>query len=354
MPNDNGVRMRFRPAGAARRKPAVQDYSPLGTGCPVVEQAVEALYQAQNEEGFWMLMNALNYALQLETRVLVPLSAAPVQPDGAAPWAEYPVPAEKAADLPLWTLRTQKGRNYLPVFTSVRTAEADKNTALRPMAELPLAEAMQRVLDNDTIDGVVIDPWTHSATLECSLLNGLLHAPRDAEEPGEAELEAAAEAARAQRWDEAASLYEDAAGLGRAEGLTFLGSLLYEGHLGRPSPAQARRLWKKAADADDVLALVALGDDCIARGHTAGEALQYYRRAQKASRATPDITYLPQVQLRLAQYETRYTSRSAALAQLAQARQGFSIRLREGDEDARLWLEETEAVLRSLSDAPTR
>ena len=48
-------------------------------------------------------MNAINYALELDTRVLVPLEAASDQPDGAAPWAEHPVPAEKAKDLQPWT-----------------------------------------------------------------------------------------------------------------------------------------------------------------------------------------------------------------------------------------------------------
>ena len=58
------------------------------------------------------------------------------------------------------------------------------------MAERLLASAMQMALDSDNIDGVVIDPWTSSATLDCSLLNGLLHASHDTDEPGEAELRA--------------------------------------------------------------------------------------------------------------------------------------------------------------------
>ena len=37
------------------------------------------------------------------------------------------------------------------------------------MAERLLASAMQMALDSDSIDGVVIDPWTSSATLDCSL-----------------------------------------------------------------------------------------------------------------------------------------------------------------------------------------
>lgn len=138
------------PVGAADRK-KLPEYGPLGTGCPAIERAVAALYKGQNEESFWALMNAINYALELDTRVLVPLEAASDQPDGAAPWAEHPVPAEKAKDLQPWTLRTQKGRCYLPVFTSVKMAEADKGTASRPMAERLLASAMQMALDSDSI-----------------------------------------------------------------------------------------------------------------------------------------------------------------------------------------------------------
>ena len=130
MAKDGAARLRLRPVGAADRK-KLPEYGPLGTGCPAIERAVAALYKGQNEESFWALMNAINYALELDTRVLVPLEASSDQPDGAAPWAEHPVPAEKAKDLPFWTLHTQKGRCYLPLFTSVRAAEADKGTAAR-------------------------------------------------------------------------------------------------------------------------------------------------------------------------------------------------------------------------------
>ena len=200
MANENGARLRFRPAGSAARQHGAPEYGPLGTGCPAVEQAVTALYKAQNEESFWTLMNALNYALELDTRVLVPLQAAPDSEKGGASWAEHPVPAEKARDLPLWTLRTQKGKNYLPIFTSVKTAEADRGTAARPMAELLLVDAMQKVLDSKEMDGIVLDPWTTSATLDASLLNGLLHASRDTDEPGEEELHKGSQAALAGQW----------------------------------------------------------------------------------------------------------------------------------------------------------
>ena len=323
-----------------------------GCGCArwarQTEQAIERLYHGQNEESFWALMNAINYALELDTRVLVPLEAASDQPDGAAPWAEHPVPAEKAKDLQPWTLRTQKGRCYLPVFTSVKMAEADKGTASRPMAERLLASAMQMALDSDSIDGVVIDPWTSSATLDCSLLNGLLHASHDTDEPGEAELRAGNRAMAEERWDEAMHYYQLSAEEGCAEGLAMMGEMLYEGRGCRKSPAQARKFWKKAADAGDVAAWVALGDDAMVQGKGAGAALRAYRKAQKLCASTPDIAYMPQVCLRVAQYETQYISRKKALAQLAEAKQGFLVRKEEGDETAQSWLDETEAVIRQL------
>lgn len=352
MANENGARLRFRPAGSAARQHGAPEYGPLGTGCPAVEQAVTALYKAQNEESFWTLMNALNYALELDTRVLVPLQAAPdSEPDsekGGASWAEHPVPAEKARDLPLWTLRTQKGKNYLPIFTSVKTAEADRGTAARPMAELLLVDAMQKVLDSKEMDGIVLDPWTTSATLDASLLNGLLHASRDTDEPGEEELHKGSQAALAGQWADALHYYEQAAEQGRAEALSMLGELLYEGKGVRRSAVQARRMWKKAAEAGDVLAMIALGDDCMASGKGPGAALRYYRQAQTAARPTPDIAYMPQVRLRMAQYETQYLSRPRALAEMAEAKQGFKIQLGEGDPAAEQWLQETEDAIRRL------
>ena len=69
MAKDGAARLRLRPVGAADRK-KLPEYGPLGTGCPAIERAVAALYKGQNEESFWALMNAINYALELDTRVL--------------------------------------------------------------------------------------------------------------------------------------------------------------------------------------------------------------------------------------------------------------------------------------------
>lgn len=230
----------------------------------------------------------------------------------------------------------------------MKTAEADRGTAARPMAELLLVDAMQKVLDSKEMDGIVLDPWTTSATLDASLLNGLLHASRDTDEPGEEELHKGSQAALAGQWADALHYYEQAAEQGRAEALSMLGELLYEGKGVRRSAVQARRMWKKAAEAGDVLAMIALGDDCMASGKGPGAALRYYRQAQTAARPTPDIAYMPQVRLRMAQYETQYLSRPRALAEMAEAKQGFKIQLGEGDPAAEQWLQETEDAIRRL------
>lgn len=159
---------RFRPVGSGKKRTAPQ-YGPVGTGCPFVEEAVARLYREQNEEHFWSLMNALNYALELQTKVLVPLDAAVDPQSGAAPWAHLPIPEERAEGLQPWLLHTRKERNYLPLFTSVKNAEAEKASATRPMVERSLRSAMEYALETDGIDGVVLDPWTSSATLDVSL-----------------------------------------------------------------------------------------------------------------------------------------------------------------------------------------
>ena len=302
---------RFRPVGSRKKKAAPQ-YSPAGTGCPVVEQAVERLYREQNETHFWNLMNALNYALELKTRVLVPLDAAADPQSGPAPWASMPIPAEKAEGLDPWLLHTRKERSYLPLFTSVKTAEAERATATRPMAERGMREAMEYALNTDGIDGVVIDPWTNSATLDGSILNGLLKSERGSEGPGLEELDAGYDAARQGSWAEAVRHYE------------------------------------KAAKAGEVQAMIALGDDAAASGQEAAAALQYYRRAQSAARGMPDVSYTPQIRLRIAQCETRYVSRKKALMELAEAEQGFCIQLEEGAPDAEIWLDETRKTVAEL------
>ena len=59
-----------------------------------------------------------------------------------------------------------------------------------------------------------------------------------------------------------------------------------------------------------------------------------------------------QVCLRMAQTETRYTSRKKALALAAEARQGFALLAREQEPDAAQWLAEAEQLIRELTAEP--
>ena len=346
---DGGIRL--RPVGTRKHRQNAPAYSPAGTGCPAFEQAVENLYKGQNEESFWTLMGALNYALEMETHVLVPLRTALTVHNTPAPWTEHPVPTAKAKDLQLWTLRNEKGRTWLPMFTSAAAACADRSTSARPMADYTLQDAMELALSTEGIDGVVLDPWSNSASLDGALLNGLLHAGHTPEGPGAEEAEAGKEAARAGHWAAAAECYQKAAEQGNSAGLSLLGECLYQGRGVPKSAAQARKLWKAAAESGETIALLNLGDDCAARGDN-GKALLWYRRARQSAAAVPDIEYTPRVCLRLAQYETRYTSRKKALALAAEAKQAFTILQREHEPDADRWLQEAEQLLYALTHEP--
>ena len=210
---------------------------------------------------------------------------------------------------------------------------------------------MQLALDTPGIDGVVLDPWSNSASLDGALLNGLLHAGHTPEGPGAEETEAGKEAARAGHWAAAAECYQKAAEQGNSAGLSLLGECLYQGRGVPKSAAQARKMWKAAAESGEPIALLNLGDDCAARGDN-GKALLWYRRARQNAASVPDIEYTPRVCLRLAQYETRYTSRKKALAQAAEAKQAFTILQREHEPDADRWLQEAEQLLYALTHEP--
>ena len=160
------------------------------------------------------------------------------------------------------------------------------------MADYTLQDAMELVLDAPDIDGVVIDPWGHSATLDEALLNGLLHAGHNPEEPGDEEVEAGREAARAGDWRMAADHYADAAQQGNAMGLSLLADCLYRGRGEMQNKTEARRMWRTAADHGEVLAMLSLGEDCAARGE-AGKALLYYRKARPSSIPRASVCALP-------------------------------------------------------------
>lgn len=340
-----GRTRRYRPVGTAQKRRGGPVYGPGGTGCPVVERAIETLYKGQNEETFWALMNALNYALEMDTHVLVPLRAVHDVLQSPVHWAAHPLPQEKAEGLPLWTIESPRKNTYLPLFTSVRAAEANAYTGTLPMAELTMRDAMERAISDPNVDGVTLDPWTRSATLDEPLLNGLLHAEHTDDLPGAEELEQAERAEADGDYEKARELCDQAARKGRSEGLTRLATLLYMGLGGPKDTVTARRMWKAAADSGEISAMLSLGDDLLSRNKGEANALRFYRRAQRAARAEPDIDYMPILCLRMAQCETRYLSKSKALAQLAEARHGFSIWLREGLPDAQGWLAETDRTI---------
>ena len=126
---DGGVR--FRPVGSRRSRTAPV-YSPRGTGCPAIEQAVQGLYKGQNEESFWTLMSALNYALELETHVLVPLQTALSAQGAPCPWMEHHPGWKKGGGaLPWRALRNDKG-TLLPLLLGGSGRCQFHNTAKPP------------------------------------------------------------------------------------------------------------------------------------------------------------------------------------------------------------------------------
>ena len=194
---------------------------------------------------------------------------------------------------------------------------------------------------------------TRGATLDKALLNGLLHAGHNPEEPGDEEVEAGREAARAGDWRMAADHYDEAAQQGNAMGLSLLADCLYRGRGEMQNKTEARRMWRTAADHGEVLAMLSLGEDCAARGE-AGKALLYYRKARQTAQGMPDIEYTPRICLRLAQAETRYVSAKKAMALAAEAAQGFAILAREKEPDAAELQAEAEQLLRELADPKPR
>lgn len=351
MTNGRGRPKRYRPLGGGIKNGEVR-YSPYGTGCPAVEEAVAGLYRDKDEESFWTLMSALNYALEMETQVLVPVNDTPAALTPPTAWVKRPIPAEKGRGLPLWFVYSTNGSRWLPLFTSAASVTADRGTAFRPVIEMPLQAALNKALDTDGIDGVVLDPWQRSASLDKSLLRGLLRAGHDSD-AGEAELDAGRAAAAKGSWDDAAERYSRAAQAGNTDGLTQLAYCFYLGRGVRRSRAEARKLWKLAADNGSVNALIALGDDCLAAKKELGRPLKYYRMAQSAARRQPDIAYMPEVCLRMAQAETGFITgkRQQAAALTAEAIHGFKIRHKAGDPDAAAWLAEAEETMQRLTQA---
>jgi hypothetical protein len=334
-------------------------YGPHTTGCPTVEHAIKKLYQGQTEENFWGLINALNYALEMDTEVLVPVDAMSAVPADGASWAETPIPEQKTQDLRYWTLHADEHQNrnrkiWLPVFTHEMAARNDRSTSARPMAQKKLRTMMELVLGSEHIDGMVIDPWSQSASLERALLRGLLrNGEENAEGPGAAYLKAGHEAARRGDWNTAAEQYRLSAEECNPEGQRMLGLCYRSGRGVRRSSRMALRWLNAAAEQEDLRAQIVVGD-MYAAGEHGGEpdrglALLAYRRAFAAAEQQPDIEYWPEICLRLAQYEVCYTSREEALHLVLEARHGLQLRCAEGDVWAQEGLEQAERLCRELA-----
>ena len=256
-------RIRYRPVKKQKKESGALRYSPVYTGCPAVELAIQRLYQAddsQRENRFWALIKGLNYALEVQTQVLVPVQLSPGGPRGQFSWAQDPIPPEKSKGLAYWVLITPKGQKMLPVFTRPEEADGNPATLGLPMAQLPLQQVMEETLGREDLTGLVVNPWGRSAALDKSILRGLLYAGGTDDTPGEAETRQGRLLAYQGRWEEAEPLFAAAAAANYPEGIRRLADCYDAGHGIPRDRRKALSLWKKAAAQGDVLAQIALGD----------------------------------------------------------------------------------------------
>lgn len=341
--------IRYRPVKKRRKESAALRYSPVSTGCPAVELAIQRLYQAEDaerENRFWALIKGLNYALQMQTQVLVPVQLSPGGQRVQFSWAQDPIPAEKAGGLTHWVLTTPKGQKMLPVFTKSEEADGNPATLGLPMAQLPLHQVMEETLGREDLTGLVLNPWGRSAALDKSILRGLLYARGTDDTPGEAETRQGCQLAYQGRWEEAEPLFATAAAKEYPEGLRRLADC-YDRGLGiQKDRRKALSLWKKAAAQGDVLAQVALGDRySVGTSRTPGDpgkALMAYRKARAMGEMEMDITSWPVICLRMAQSEARSTDSDRMARLLAEAIHGLHLLSSE---------EQDEAVERELQTA---
>ncbi len=348
---------RYRLAGRQKKgqAPAFR-YGPLYTGCPALEMAVERFYQAPDQEKetrFWGLVKGLNYALQMETRVLVPVELEPRGHQDQLSWARAPIPPDRAKDLSHWVLTAPKGQKLLPAFTFWKEADASDVTKGLPVVELPLQQAMEEVLAREELSGLVLNPWGRSATLDRSLLQALLYAGPPDNEPGEADAACGKQAAAEGRWEEAADAFAAAAGQGSPEGMRLLAGCCQAGRGVSRDRRKAVSWWKKAAALGDVLSMVALGDSYAAgTARTPGDpgrALMAYRKARTMGELELDIGSWPLVCLRLAQAEASFTDPDRAVCLLGEAVQGLLILCRADQKDLPLERETLRAELRDAA-----
>ena len=334
-------RIRYRPVKKQKKESGALRYSPVYTGCPAVELAIQRLYQAddsQRENRFWALIKGLNYALEVQTQVLVPVQLSPGGPRGQFSWAQDPIPPEKSKGLAYWVLITPKGQKMLPVFTRPEEADGNPATLGLPMAQLPLQQVMEETLGREDLTGLVVNPWGRSAALDKSILRGLLYAGGTDDTPGEAETRQGRLLAYQGRWEEAEPLFAAAAAANYPEGIRRLADCYDAGHGIPRDRRKALSLWKKAAAQGDVLAQIALGDRYGAgtarTPRDPGRALMAYRKARSMAEMEMDITSWPVVCLRMAQTEARGTDPDQMARLLAEAIHGLSILAGEEQDEA--------------------
>ena len=334
-------RIRYRPVKKQKKETAVLRYSPVYTGCPAVELAIQRLYQAddsQRENRFWALIKGLNYALEVQTQVLVPVQLSPGGQRGQFSWAQDPIPPEKSQGLTYWVLTTPKGQKILPVFTKPEEADGNPATLGLPMAQLPLQQVMEETLGREDLTGLVVNPWGRSAALDKSILRGLLYARGMDDTPGETETRQGRLLAYQGKWGEAVPLFAAAADLNYPEAIRRLADCYDRGQGVPRDRRKAMSLWKKAAAQGDVLAQIALGDRYGAgTARTPGDpgkALMAYRKARSMAEMEMDITSWPVVCLRIAQTEARGTDPDQMARLLAEAIHGLSILSGEEQDEA--------------------
>lgn len=333
--------IRYRPVKRRRKEGSPLKYSPVFTGCPAVELAIERLYKAKDDERenrFWALIKGLNYALQVQTQVLVPVQMSPGGQRSQFSWAQDPIPPEKSQGLTYWVLTTPKGQKMLPVFTKPEEADGNPATLGLPMAQLPLQQIMEETLNHDEWTGLVLNPWGRSAALDKSILRGLLYARGGDEAPGEAETRQGRQLAYEGKWEEAEPLFASAAAQNYPEGLRRLAACYDTGRGIQKDRRKAMSLWKKAAAEGDVLAQIALGDRYAAgTARTPGDpgkALMAYRKARSMAELEMDITSWPVVCLRMAQAEARSTDPDRMARLLAEAIHGLHLLSVEEQDEA--------------------
>mgnify|MGYP002234988935 CR=1 FL=1 len=160
----------------------------------------------------------------------------------------------------MWTLRNDKGRCWLPLFTSVAAAGADRSTGSRPMADRTLEQAMQLALDTPGIDGVVLDPWSNSASLDGALLNGLLHAGHTRRAPAQRRPKPVKKPPAPDTGRQRQSATRKPPSRAVLPGSRCWASACIRGRGVPKSAAQARKMWKAAAESGEPIALLNLGD----------------------------------------------------------------------------------------------